>query len=208
MGEFLHIVLSFPTVIFSLLLVAVVGYWLLAATGLFDLDLFGGGDSSGGGPGDVAGPGMRLGFGGVPLSLIGTAVILLGWLLSYVLDDLVLRRLPDNWPRWATATGAALVALALALPLARLALRPLRGFFAQMHAAPLRSFIGEEGVVRSPTVTASQGWATVEDGGAGLVLQVRDAAPERFHRGDRIVLVEYLPDQNAYRIDAAVARDA
>ncbi len=209
MGELLGIVLSFPTAVFSVLLAGAVGYWLLAATGLIELDLFGGSESAGGGPGDVTGSAMRMGFGGVPLSLAGTAIVLLGWLSSYAIDALLLRNLPQAWPRWATGTAALLLVLGLAVPLASFVLRPLRGFFAQLQGAPLRSFIGHAGVVRSPSVDALQGWATVEDGGAGLVLQARATAPARFARGDRIVLVEYLTDQNAYRVDAATtARDA
>lgn len=38
MGEFLSTALSFPTVIFSFLLVVVAGYWLVVITGLFELD--------------------------------------------------------------------------------------------------------------------------------------------------------------------------
>ncbi|HLM47211.1 MAG TPA: hypothetical protein VK458_25310, partial [Myxococcaceae bacterium] len=37
-----------------------------------------------------------------------------------------------------------------------------------------------------------------DDGGAGLVLQVRGEGP--LQRGDRIVLIEYLEGQNAYRV--------
>ena len=55
-------------------------------------------------------------------------------------------------------------------------------------------------------MSLSQGQAEVDDGGAGLILQVR-ADPGVFRRGDRVVLVDYLAAQNAYRVipDGAAA---
>ena len=53
--------------------------------------------------------------------------------------------------------------------------------------------------VPSPQVTPTQGQAALEDGGAGLILQVRAEAGQ-FKRDDRVVLVDYLAAQNAYRV--------
>ncbi|MBD0320833.1 MAG: hypothetical protein ICV87_10895, partial [Gemmatimonadetes bacterium] len=58
--------------------------------------------------------------------------------------------------------------------------------------------LGRAGVLITPTLTSEYGQASVDDGGAGLVLQVRGEDP--LQRGDRIVLIEYLEGQNAYRV--------
>ena len=54
--------------------------------------------------------------------------------------------------------------------------------------------------VRTPTVDAHHGMADLDDGGAGLVLQVRSAGPHPIGRGDRVVLVEHDAQANTWRV--------
>ncbi|WP_217643228.1 hypothetical protein [Lysobacter sp. cf310] len=208
---FLQIVWSFPTVIFSLLMMMVVLYWLIAATGLIDLDIldgvFGigadGADAAGGDGGGLSGatgPLMRLGLGGIPLTVVFTALVFFSWFLTYFAEYLVLRHLPGNWMHTVLGVATMAGALIASVFLSGIALRPLRRFFAQLKPLPARPLLGQLAIVRSPTVTASMGSASVEDGGAGLILQVRDDVPDRFKRGDRVVLIEYFAEQNAYRV--------
>lgn len=208
MLTFLAVALTFPTVLFGILLGVAMLYWLLAATGLVQLDLLdgllggdGGADAFSGEPGGLTGPLMRFGLGGVPLTLALTVLLLFAWLLSYFLTVLVLQgsvlgAFTMGWGTRLAILGGALVG---ALPLAALSLRPARRFFARLQPVPRASFIGMAGVVRSPELTDTQGTVDVQDGGAGLVLQARDAGG-RFRRGDRVVLVEYVEHLNAYRV--------
>lgn len=200
---FLDVALSFPTVLFSILLAVAVLYWLLAATGLVEIDALDGlfaGETYEGEPGGITGPLMRYGLDGIPLTLIVTTLVFVAWVLSYFTDLLLIRHLPFAPVRWGVGAVTLVAALLIAVPITGVALRPLRRFFDKLKPAPMRSFIGMHGVVRSPEVTATQGTATVEDGGAGLVLQVRDDVPGRFKRGDRVVLIEYVSDANTYRV--------
>ena len=103
----------------------------------------------------------------------------------------------ENLPFWSVHVAA----LVGAIPLAALALRPARGFFAKLQAVPQQNILGRVGVVSSPHVDAAQGYVNVEDDGAGLVLQARSET-HRFERGALVRLVEYLPDDNAYRVVA------
>ena len=206
MFTFLEIALSFPTVIFGVLLAVAVLYWLLAATGLVELDALDGwlgadgGDDFSGEPGGITGPLMRFGLGGVPLTLVFTVLILLAWLVSYFADYLLLRHLPFAPVRWGLGLLVLAGAFVAAVPLTAIVLRPVRRFFAKLKPAPTRSLLGMPAVVRSPELTATQGTVVVEDGGAGLILQARDDVPGRLRRGDRVVLIEYLADRNAYRV--------
>lgn len=208
MLTFLAVALTFPTVLFGMLLGVAMLYWLLAATGLVQIDLLdglfeGGGESFAGEPGGLTGPLMRFGLGGVPLTLALTVLLLFAWLLSYfgtvlLLEGSVIETLTLDWgTRWIILV----VALLGALPLTALSLRPARRFFARLQPVPQASLIGRTGVVRSPELTDTHGLVQVEDGGAGLVLQARDAGG-RFRRGDRVMLVEYLEHLNAYRVAA------
>lgn len=202
---FLETTLSFPTVVFTMLLAIAVLYWLLAATGLVEIDaldgLLGADMADGGGePAGITGPLLRYGLDGIPITLIFTTLVFVAWLLSYFADLMLIRHLPFAPVRWGAGIAVMVGALLVAVPVTGIALRPLRRVFAKLKPAPMRSFIGMPGVVRSPDVTATHGTATVEDGGAGLVMQVRDDVPGRFKRGDRVVLIEYVADTNIYRI--------
>ena len=119
--------------------------------------------------------------------------------MSYFADFLLLRQLDPGLLRTALAAVLVLVLLVVSVPLTGLALHPLRPLFANLAGPEAASFLGREATVRSPKVGASQGEVDLDDGGAGLILKVR-SSDETFLRGERVVLVEYLPEQNAYRV--------
>ncbi|ROU08860.1 hypothetical protein [Lysobacter enzymogenes] len=222
MGEFFSTILTLPTAFYTVLLGVVVGYWLLSALGLAGgemIDGWIGGDGHGHGAhgfGDhtlvdgahhpqhgVFDPLMRLGLGGIPITVVLTVIVLVGWVLTYYADVYLLRLVPGTPLRIAAGAAIIFVNFCISLPLAALALRPLRKLLRKMQPGPPRPILGQVATIRSP-VNRVTGTASVEDGGAGLILQIRDEDPQRFKRGDRIVLIEYLEDQNAYR---AVSED-
>lgn len=230
MIEFLQIVFSFPTAFYSVLLGVVIGYWLLSALGLVGMDvadgLFGHGHGHFGGDGHVHGHGpghghtlgdqsladgahhhqsvfdplMRLGLGGIPVTVVLSVLVATAWALTYLADLYLLRLLPDGGLRFVADIVALVVAFVLAIPVAAFALRPVRRLLRKMQPEPPRPLLGQTAVIRSPGVSRVTGTAAIEDGGAGLILQIRDESGERFKRGDRVVLIEYLADQNAYRV--------
>ncbi len=218
MGEFLEIVFAFPTAFYTVLLGVVVGYWLLSATGLVGVDvadgLFGAGDghfhadghAHAAGHGVEAGhqpsifdPLMRLGLGGIPVTVVISVLVASAWTLSFLGDKYLLRLLPDGSLRLAAGLGIIVAAFVVSIPVAALALRPLRKLLARMRPEPPRPLLGQTAVVRSP-VNRGTGTAALEDGGAGLILQVREDSGAGFKHGDKVVLIEYLADQNAYRV--------
>lgn len=218
MGEFLTTVFSLPTAFYTVLLGVVIGYWLLSALGLVGgemIDGWIGGDGHGhGGHGlgdhtladgahhhqqGLFDPLMRLGLGGIPVTVVLSVLIGVSWALTYLADVHLLRHLPGVAAQIAGGAAAIVIAFALAIPVSALALRPLRRLLRKMQPGPARPILGQVAVVRSP-VNAVTGTASMEDGGAGLILQIRDDDPARFRRGDRVVLIEYLEGQNAYRV--------
>lgn len=199
MKTFLDIALSFPTAVFSLLLAIAVAWWMLTLIGLLDADLL---DLSGsGGEGDLGGfSGFLLKFGldGFPIALVVTGLALLAWTMSYFLDYFLLRGLGPGL-RLALGVGAVLALVFVALPLTGLMLSPLKPLFANLAGPEPVSLLMREAIVRSPELGASLGEVDLDDGGAGLVLKARSDA-ETFTRGERVMLIEYLPQQNAYRV--------
>jgi hypothetical protein len=204
MDLFLDIALSFPTVVLSLLLAVLLGYWALAVLGLFDLDAINTSvlpDGDALEVGGISGLLMKLGLDGVPLTLIFTLIVLLAWLGCYYVDYMLLRQWPEGALRSAVSWLAVPACLLAATPFAGLLLQPLKPLFRKVQVTNDVSLLGRTAIVRSPLVDEVRGQAEIDDGGAGLILQVR-APAGRFARGDRVVLVEYLAAANAYRVIA------
>ena len=143
---------------------------------------------------------LKLGFRDVPVTLWLTLLVFLGWMFCYFLELLALRFLPLGWLRYPLGLVALCVCLMLALPVVRLLSTPLRPLFRKVNRDTTRSLIGQVVVVRSGKVTLQTGQASLEDGGAGLILRIRAEEELGLKRGDRVVLLDYLPAEHAYRV--------
>jgi hypothetical protein len=136
--------------------------------------------------GGVAGLIQTLGLGGVPVTLMLSLLILTAWVFSIGGNELLGRDAPD----WQ-ATLAALGSLGLAVPVTGLLIRPLRRFYRTIAAPQHRDLLGKICTVTTLRVDERYGQAEVEDGGAGLIVQVRSTDPGRLNRGDRAVIFDY-----------------
>ncbi len=209
MAVFLQYALSFPTFIFGMLLLCMLLYWVIAIFGLVEHDsldhwvLFDGSHHSHGAEdsiGALAGLLLKVGLGGIPLTVILTVLFLLSWVISYVLAHFV--PMPQGWTLLNIVTGTGLFAAASVLGFIAtvIVLRPLRKAIA-MVAPPEEDKIvlGRTGLVRSGVVNATQGYGSVEDGGGGLNVQMR--SPDReLVRGTEVVLIEHMKEHNAWRV--------
>jgi hypothetical protein len=216
LSEFLNAILAFPTVVYTILLGVVVAYWLFVLLGALDIDLLGDADLDGHGhadlhvdghghhfdgdghghhhghqdgdadsPGGLAGLIQTLGLGGVPVTLMLSVLILAGWGFCLGVTELFGAR--SAW----VAIAAPFVALALAVPVTAVVIRPLRRFFVSLDAPRHRDFLGKVCTITTLRVDERYGQAEVEDGGAGLIVQVRSTEPGRLNRGDRALIFDY-----------------
>ena len=211
MTEFYTTALTFPTLIYSILLAFCVVYWLLAATGLVDSDAIHGllhhhdgldGIDTGHHHADAtdsAGILSRLGLSGVPFMLILSVLVFFGWLITYFAQLLVLQHLPDPL-RILAGIGVLVVALLPGLMLTSLLLRPVARLIMKLRPPVPPSILGKAGNVISPRVTDSEGRAEFEDGGAGLILQVRAPPGTAFQRGERVVLLSFDEQAHTYAV--------
>lgn len=211
MTEFYTTALTFPTLLYSILLAFCVVYWLLAATGLVDSDTIHGllhhHDGLDGmqthhhhdAATDSAGIIARLGLSGVPFMLILSVLAFFGWLITYFAQLLLLQYLADPL-RVLAGIGVLVAALLPGLVLTSLLLRPVARLIMKLRPPVPPSILGKAGNVISPTVSEREGRAEFDDGGAGLVLQVRAAAGTSFQRGDRVVLLSFDEQANAYAV--------
>lgn len=199
MDVFLSTSLSFPTLVYSVLLGVCLVYWLLAATGLVDIDLDGLGIDLDTDSGGVAGIFGRLGLSGLPTMIVVTLLSFFGWIITYFVHLLLLSHLFGPL-RWLLGAGVGVLALVPAILATASVLRPVRRALIRMRPLPETSLLGRVAIVRTPAVDAGSGMADLDDGGAGLILQVRNDAGAAIHRGDRVVLIEHAADTNTWRV--------
>jgi hypothetical protein len=178
MGGFVDAALSFPAVVFSLLLALVVVYWLLVLVGTLDVEV---GDL------DVA---DGIGLGGVPVTVTASVLAVVSWFTSLVgtvlIDGL------GTVPRVLTGIAVLLVATIAGLFAARLVTVSLRGLYATGGAASRNDFVGRECVIRTGSVTGSFGQAEVTaTDGSSAIIQVRQTGEHELSSGRRALIFDY-----------------
>lgn len=207
MNPFHEIVTSFPTVIFTLLLILCMLYWVVAVLGLVDLDIL---DIDFDGDVDaadsieaqtgLAGLLLKFGLAGVPLTITLTILSLIGWLISYYLSYLLKTMLPDNWLLSLLSIPAFLVVLVVSILITAQIIKPIRNLYAKLNVDETKHILGQTVVVRSSVVNAERGEALMNDGGAGILLNVRAFKGAEFSKGDNVVVIEKLDESNLYRV--------
>jgi hypothetical protein len=193
-----------------------------AAEGAADGALEGAAKAAAGGHEGLAGFFSALRLRSVPVTVSFSMFSALAWLLSSVTMQTFGPMLESlSLPTWLLGLPVLVVVSVLALFGTSIAVRPLGKLF-QTHGATRSKtdLVGKVCVVSTGRVTESFGQANLEDGGAGLILQVRARAGNGLQRGDRVLIIgwddaaggfsvepmkDLLPDSADH---AAVAREA
>ena len=208
MDPFYQNISSFPTAIFTFILALCVLYWLLAVFGIVDIDFldiegietdfeF---DSEVSTANAMAGVMLKFGLNGVPVTIIISFLSLFGWLLSYYSVHYLSPLIPDGVLYYLYGLLVFIAAFWLALLLTAIIVKLLRPFFYKVEQQTIKRVLGQSAVVRTSKVTGSFGEAVLNDGGAGLILKVRSINDQTFVKGDKVVLLEYLANENIYRV--------
>lgn len=212
MDRFYQIVCTFPTVIFSVVLLLCIFYWVLAVLGLVEIDAldFDIPDIDGEGVSlqndalsnlnVMAGLLVKLGLNGVPFPVVLSFIALLGWAFSFLLVYFIYPLVPGAVLEFLVGFVILVFALYVsALTTARI-IKPMRPIFKASNQQYQKQILGQTAVVRTGEVTPEFGEATLEDGGAGLIIKVRSFNNETFHRGDKVVLLEHNKVDNTYKV--------
>ncbi|MEZ4390702.1 MAG: hypothetical protein R3A48_06360 [Polyangiales bacterium] len=213
MGPFLEAILSFPAVVYTALLGAVVLYWAAVLVSGVDLDSQGdashveldGGELDGHDHGDLGDHDHgALGTAHEVFDLLGTVslrrvpltvrvslVVIFGWLVS-VLGWLALAPLlgpaASSWPLGA---GLTLLSAVAGVRLAGWSARPLVPVFTPKHAPSQGDLAGRDAEVTTGRVDRAFGQVLVRDGGAGLLVDARYDGPTPLSKGARVVVTHW-----------------
>jgi len=179
MGDFVDAALSFPAVLFTFLLAAVVVYWVLVLVGTLDVEI---GDL------DLA---DGIGLGGVPVTVTVSVMTVVSWFVSLV-GTVMLEGVLTGVLRIAVGIGVILGALTGGVFVAGLVARPLRKLYVIGGEASRDDFVGRECVIRTGSVTGMFGQAevTAQDGSSAII-QVRQTGEHALTLGKRALIFDY-----------------
>ena len=212
MDPFYQNISSFPTVFFSFFLAVTVLYWLVAVLGFVSIDIldfniddptgdFGVNTQTEHGTVDVlAGLLLKLGLNGVPVTIIISFLSLFGWLTSYYAVYLIFPWVPDGLLEYVVGIPILLGALYISSLITSVLIKPLRPLFEKATSNTSKRVLGQTAIVRTSKVDNSFGEATMDDGGAGLILKVRTDGDTVFKKGDKVVPFAYQQDSNSYLV--------
>lgn len=206
MTPFYQNVSSFPTVFFSFFLIISCLFWAISILGMIDIEILDLPEAeTGGEEGMVNGVStvlFKLGLNGVPITIIITLIALFGWFLSFY--SVYLLGISDFFApfRWVANVGIFIASLYLAILITSQVIKPLRTLFRSMSSDIQKKILGQPAVVRTSRVDDKFGEAEFNDGGAGLILKVRSFDGVVFKRHDRVILLEYIAEQNVYKVIA------
>lgn len=218
MQEFLHIALSFPTIIWTILLVLSSGYWLFVMFGAIDLefldmqldldfdfdvdvdvDLAPGALTAvtGGDVGIFARVANAVGIGKVPLTVLLSLFALVGWTFSFFATLYV----PLASDGIVTRSLVMAIAIAVAIPVMGILAHPLKGMMTVTTQREGAELVGQTCVITTGSVTATFGQARVATSGAGLLLAVRCDTPNALKRNDNALIIGYDEQSRTYAIE-------
>ena len=232
MSEFLSVIFGFPTGVFTVLLIVVLFYWLLATFGLVDLgehgdigdvgDVGGLGHAGHVGHGHIHADGVGHGHGhpesastlagylvafglnGVPISVVASLLVLVAWTISALSGIWFLSRVPTDVLRWVAGAAVLIAASGLSLVITARLVRPLRGVFRTKYATTHASLVGQECVIWTSEVNDKVGRAEVAQHGAPLNIRIWADTPNTLKRGDKALIVDYEPVTQRYRVEGPV----
>ena len=212
MHDFIQVIAAFPTAIFTFFLGVAILYWLCAMLGFVELDVL-----------DVnvpdidghmvlnshqhhsfgesfAGLLMRFGLNGAPVTVVISLVALFGWIVSYYPSYLLFSIFGHNFIHFIAGVPIFVFALYVGVIVTAFCLKPLRVLFSKAEQQTIKRVLGQVAIVRSSRVDRLFGEASFDDGGAGLIIKVRTMDNQVFKRGDRVVLLEFVAQENIYKV--------
>jgi hypothetical protein len=141
-----------------------------------------------------------LGLGGVPVTVSLSFLIFFSWLLSLAITQPAKEAL-GVLPGALLSAGVGMLSLVAGTVAAGFAVRPLRPMFAIHHAPRRSALLGRVCTINSGRVDGKFGHATIEDGGAGHILNVVCDKANELTRGSQAVLLQYDSARDAYEVE-------
>ena len=134
-----------------------------------------------------------------PATVVLSLLITFSWLVS-VFATRAATHLFSGAPGLLTGSAVFVLAILVALPITSLAVRPLAPLFVPHVAKGRNDLVGKVCIIRTGSVDDRFGEATLEDGGAGLVVRVRVDAGDALRRGDQALIVGWDAERQSFTV--------
>ena len=204
MDDFLAIITSFPTIVFTFAMVFMGAFWVLSIIGVVDLDaqldLDISHETDASGVGELSGFLMRWGLGGIPITVVLSVLIGLSWLFCYFGSAYLLPFLPGAVLQALGGLVLIAICLIVSFPITAMSLKPTTHLFVGESAITNEEIVGMVCEVRSGEVNEDFGQGLVNDQGAGLLIDIRAKTPNDIKRGDKVALISYDAGHSTYQV--------
>ena len=205
MTVFIENITSFPVIVFTFLMVIILFYWVFALIGVIDIEIFDfdievDADLDAEGMSGFAGFMTNWGLTGLPVTAVLSLLISTSWLLCYVVVSLVYPLIPFESIKWLIGILLIILCIAISIPITAKIIRPFRNIFVSHSAVKKNALIGSTCIVKTQKVNEKYGQAELNDGGAGMLLDVRAKEDDNIVKGDEVILVEYDEENEVYYI--------
>ncbi len=141
---------------------------------------------------------LKWGLTGVPVTVVVSILVASAWLISYIFASLLMPLVPLALLQWLVGFALLVVSFALAIPVTAQFNKPLKSAFVSYTARNKASFIGCECMVKTGSVNETFGQAEYDDGGAGMLFDVRANASDDINKGDLVILKSYDEEEGSY----------
>lgn len=197
METFFTLISSFPTVLWTGLLLFCLMYWGVALIGLADFDTPEiDPELPDGGLEGIAGIAASLGLDGVPLSVALTAISLSGWTISYFADLLIFGPEASGLVAMIGSILILLGSALLCLKPAAWIIKPLKPLFKNTRASN-NDLLGATGIVVY-AVSPTAGVIDCAVNGAHLRLEARSST--EMAPGEKAVVIKYHKNDAVYQV--------
>lgn len=134
-----------------------------------------------------------------PMTVVLSIFFFFAWLLAnmgrhYLIDGM------GMGPVWLVGTGLLVGSLVGALPLTAIFVRPLGKILKVEKAVSRKDLLGKVVRIDTSRVDARFGRALADDGGAGLIVEVRCDGDNTLGRGSQALVVSYDEAREAYEV--------
>lgn len=188
---------AFPTVVFTILLGLVAIYWTTVIVAGLDVDIL---DLDTSFDADASETLTALGLRGVPVTVWASFFVLIAWVAMVLGSAFAGAFLDTKAGPFVSGAIVALGAVALSAVLTSYAVRPVRRLFASQVGPKNLALVGKVCTVTTMRVDDGFGQAEIEDGGAGLLVQIRAAEPNSLTRGSHALVFEYDDAESVYHV--------
>lgn len=209
MTGFLEAAAAWPTAAWTVLLLVVMAYWLMAMLGMVDFESSGidievdmHADGQVDDLGTLASYVVGFGLSGVPFSIVVSLIVLVGWTTSCMANMWLLPLVPTAVLTFLAGAIVLVGSGAVAIPVTAALVRPMRGLFVHHTAVVNAALVGQQCKVLTQTVDDKLGRAEVARRGASINIRVWAQTPNSLSRGAVARIVEYDEATGRYLIQA------